>query len=103
MAEDVIMEAAEKGTATFSDEGEKVDLAVGVVVVFTVAQHTGLFAGGVEFVEVFRFLMHGSCLNHAKIENNQEKSKKKGGFLWGRGQNAVLAYPTEWKEGWKRG
>lgn len=81
MAEDVIMEAAEKGTATFSDKGEKVDLAVGVVVVFTAAQHTGLLAGGVEFVEVFRFLMHGSCLNHAKIENNQEKSKKKGGFL----------------------
>ena len=81
MAEYVIMEAAEKGTATFSDEGEKVNLAVGVVVVFTAAQHTGLLAGGVEFVEVFRFLMHGSCLNHAKIENNQEKSKKKGGFL----------------------
>ena len=81
MAEDVIMEAAEKGTATFSDEGEKVDLAVGVVVVFTAAQHTGLLAGGVEFVEGFRFLMHGSCLNHAKIENNQEKSKKKGGVL----------------------
>lgn len=54
MAEDVIMEAAEKGMATFSDEGEKVNLAVGVVVVFTAAQHTGLLAGGVELCGGFQ-------------------------------------------------